>query len=108
MDPEEDKKTLVKDEIQSDIFADIGALDIDDVEKGVLLARMIDLVESRSLVKIVENLNDDKQKELEVLLDAEDVEPIEKFLEENVPEFEQIFIDEAKRLRQELKIELGE
>lgn len=98
----------VKQETQEDLFAALGASDIPDEDKGALLAKMLDLVQSRSIVKIYDRLSEEKQKEMEDLSDKEDPDILDNFLQENVPDFEQIFINEAKKLRQELTIEFAE
>lgn len=111
MDSNDDKQadlSQAKTKAEEDIFAAMGAADIPDEEKGALLARMLDLVQSRSLLKIVDKLSDEKKDELEKLSEQEDATELESFLIKSVPEYEQIFIDEAKRLRQELTIEFAE
>lgn len=108
-----DFNSTVRDQVEEDIFAAMGAADIPDEEKGALLARMMDLVQSRALLKIVDGLNDADKQELETIIDADENEgsdpnKLEKFLIEKVPQYEQIFLDEAKKLRQELTIEFAE
>ena len=104
----ENNLSEAKDQAEDDIFAAMGAADIPDEEKGALLARMMDLVQSRSLLKIVDSLSESKKEELEKLVEGEDQAELESFLVQNVPSYEQIFTDEAKRLRQELTIEFAE
>lgn len=98
----------VKKETQEDLFAALGASDIPDEDKGALLAKMMDLVQSRSIVVIYDQLSEEKKKEMEELADKDDPDILEEFLNKNIPEYEQVFIDEAKKLRQELTIEFAE
>lgn len=107
---EDNKLDVAKKQAEEDIFAAMGAADIPDAEKGELLVRMMDLVQSRALLKIVDKLNDDEKKELETMLDDENLEPekLEKFIVDKVPDYEQLFVDESKRLRQELTIEFAQ
>ncbi|OQA04255.1 MAG: hypothetical protein BWY68_00430 [bacterium ADurb.Bin400] len=91
-----------------DIFSIIGAQDISDEEKGALLAKMIEVVQARTMIRIVESLDEERQQRLEDVVAKDDAEELEEFLNKEVPEFSQIFADEAKKLRSELIVEFTE
>lgn len=97
---------LTQDE-QKDIFEALGASGIPEEEKGALLAKMAEVVQTRTLLHIVENLPPEKQDELQKISETGSPEDIEEFITQNVPDFEKIFLDEAKKLREELIIKLS-
>jgi succinate dehydrogenase flavin-adding protein (antitoxin of CptAB toxin-antitoxin module) len=103
MDTEDLKK-----EAEKDLFESLGAKDIPNEEKGELLAKMMDLVQKRVVVRISEQLNDEQIKEFERLVEAGDDEATEKYLEAQVPDYDRLFVEEAKKLRHELIINLSE
>ena len=107
MTPIADEKNKVASKFKEDIFTALGAAGISDEEKGDLLARMVDLVDSRSLDKIIDSLNETQMAELKVIIEKDDTEAWEKFVETNVPHYMQIYQDEAEKLRQEMIIDLG-
>jgi len=90
-----------------DIFAVMGAGNIPDEDKGALLAKMLQVVQTRVLLKILDSLSDKEDSELNAIADRGDAEELEQFLRTHVPNYDQLFEDEAKLLRQELVIEFG-
>ena len=88
-----------------DIFDVLGAGDIPDEEKGLLLGKMVELIERRTLERILDSLDEDTAKHLEKdVLDKEDNDPdaLQKFLDIYVPNYQDMFNAEARSLRQEL------
>lgn len=92
----------------NDLFDDLGAGDISEEEKGALLAKMVDLAMGRALHRISEKLSSEQLDELDKILEMDDFEKTEEYLKDIVPDYDQIFLDEANKLREELKIDLGE
>jgi hypothetical protein len=93
----------IKSDDEEDIFDVIGAGDLPEDEKSALLVKMMNLVQARSLEKVMDLLDEAAKKELEekVLLDDPE-ESMEEFLQKYVPNFGEIFEDEAKKLRMEM------
>lgn len=103
-----DKKDDLKERVSSDIFSVIGAADLPEEEKGVLLARMMELIQTRTLMRATEGLNDEKKEKLSDLAEADDPEAIEEFLLKEVSNFEAMFEEEAEKLRNELIVEFAQ
>ncbi|MFA5926877.1 MAG: hypothetical protein WCT32_00850 [Patescibacteria group bacterium] len=103
-----DQQVDFKEKISNDIFSVIGAADLPDEEKGILLAKMMDLIQTRTLMRATEGLDDDKKEKLSDLAEAGDTEAVESFLFEEVPSFERMFEEEAEKLRNELIVEFAE
>lgn len=96
------------DKAADDIFAAIGAADLPDEDKGILLAKMLKVIQTRTLIKILDALPEEKDGELDKLVSGGDPDALEAFLNENVPNYSRFFEDEAKKLRQELEIEFNQ
>ena len=99
----EDSKLKFKD----DIFSALDAGDISDEEKGALMAKMADLVDSRTLDRVLDRLSGEDKAELEKIADNDDTDAFDKFITEKVPDYSAIFEEEAGKLRQELIIDLA-
>ena len=97
----------LKEKAEKDIFEVIGAKDISEEEKGALMVSMLELINSRSLEKALDAMNPEQQERLNSIIDDDNPEAFESFLLEAVPNYPQIIEDEAKKLRQELIIDLG-
>jgi hypothetical protein len=92
---------------KKDIFEALGAGNIPDEEKGELLAKMAEVVQTRTLLRIADELPPEKQEELQKFAEVDDPEGLEDFITQNVPDLENIFLDEAKKLKEELIIKLS-
>lgn len=103
----DDLKSL-KEKAEKDLFEVIGAKDIPDEEKGVILAKMVEVVTGRAIVRLGNDLSEEDRQKLEELITADDTEAVDAFIAEKAPGFDSYFEDEAKKLRQELIIELGQ
>lgn len=79
---------------------------LDDEQKLALLAQISELVEKRTLVRILDNLAENKRNELLDLLDADDQEKIDEFIGTNVPEFIDWLAEETLSVKQELGEEM--
>lgn len=97
----------LKDQAEKDLFEAIGFKNLPENEKAALLEKMMKLIEVRTLNKIIDTLSPEQDAKLKDL-DQNDTVALEKFLQEDVPNYEDLFYDEAKKLRQELLIEHGQ
>ena len=98
----------LKEKAEKDLFEVIGAKDISDDEKGAILAKMVEVVSGRAIARLGEELSDEDRQKLEELILADDTKAVDDFISEKAPHFDSYFEDEAKKLRQELIIELGQ
>jgi ribosomal protein S13 len=108
MDSNDDfrKKDLheLKAQTKEDLFEALGVKDISDEEKAVLLTKMLRLVDVKTLSRIIDQLTPEQEEKLKNL-NQDDEMALEKFLEENVPTYGDMYIEEAQKVRQELLIE---
>jgi len=98
----------VKDKIEKDFFEVIGANDMSDEEKGALFAKMMEVVQGRTIIRLGEEMSEEDRAKLEELIGAGNDEEAEKFIYEKSPNFDTYFEEEAKKLRQELTINSAE
>lgn len=98
----------LKEKAKKDLFEVIGAKDIPDEEKGAILAKMVEVVTGRAIVRLGNDLSEEDRQKLEELITADDTEAVDSFIAEKAPHFDSYFEEEAKKLRQELIIELGQ
>lgn len=98
----------LKKEAEKDLFEVIGAKDIPDQEKGAILAKMVEVVTGRAIARLGEELSEEDRQKLEELISSDNTEVVDNFIAEKAPYFDSYFEDEAKKLRQELIIELGQ
>ena len=110
MDDDSSKNDLsdLKAQTKEDLFEVIGAKDIPDEEKGALLAKMMDVVSGRAIARLGEELTPPDRQKLEELISSGDEKAVDSFIAEKAPNFDSYFEEEAKKLRQELIIELGQ
>ncbi|HOX41812.1 MAG TPA: DUF5663 domain-containing protein [bacterium] len=88
---------------QDDIFTAIGAGSIPGEDKGKLLAQMLQIIQVRALERIINSLSEEKALEMERIAgDEKNSSLLEKFLEDNVPNYQDIFKEETENLRQQL------
>lgn len=97
----------LKEKVKDDIFDALGANDISEEEKGALMVSMIDLINSRSLEKALDAMTPEQQEKLNAMIDKDDPEVFESFLLGAVPNYPQIIEDEARKLREELIIDMA-
>jgi len=97
----------LKGKAEKDLFEAIGFKDLSDDEKAALLAKMMKLIEARTITKILDSVTPEQSEKLKNLSE-DDPDALENFLQKEVPGYESMFYDEAKKLRQELLIEHGQ
>lgn len=96
----------IQEMFSEDLFEVLGITDIPEEERASLLVRMVEVVQTRVFDKIFDLLSQDQRTDFMNLLDSEDLDRTEDFLQHNVPNYMNLFDAEAKKLRQELVIKL--
>jgi hypothetical protein len=97
----------LKGKAEKDLFEAIGFKNLPEDEKAALLEKMMKLIEVRALNAVIDSLTPEQNEKLKNL-DQEDPDALENFLQEDVPNYEDLFYDEAKKLRQELLIDYSQ
>ncbi|MEK9155975.1 MAG: hypothetical protein AAB360_01570 [Patescibacteria group bacterium] len=87
--------------VDSDIFTLIGLSGLSDEEKSALKAKMLQTIENRVNLRLLEEL--EQKQLLEAVSDAADEEAAVKFFSEHAIPVEAIIIEEAVRYKAELK-----
>lgn len=83
----------------------INLLNLDylpDTEKAVLLDKMVEVVNQRSLLRILEGLDKEKKDEFGKLLDSGTDEALQEFIQVNVPDFVAMLTEETITLKEEM------
>lgn len=102
------KKEIFKDEseykdlINNDILDLIGLKDLPQEEKKDLYKKVLETVEDRSMVRVVNSLSPEKQEELNNLLDSQESESINDFFTNNGIDLEKIMFEESMLYKAEL------
>lgn len=84
------------------IFSVIGADSIPLEEKGAILGQILEVIQLRVISRVLDILPEDKCGELSEIIDKEDPMALDEFLNANVPNFTELFEQEAKKKRLEL------
>lgn len=87
---------------QQNIIAILGIQDLPEERKLTLLDKITTLVEKRLLVRIFDSLSPENQEKLGGLLDKDDQEGLNAFLEQYVPDLAGWLEEETNRLKGEL------
>ncbi|NMC51905.1 hypothetical protein GYA54_04235 [Candidatus Kuenenbacteria bacterium] len=90
------------------IFTTLGLNNLPEEKKAELLNKMTDLVETRVMTRIVDEMNEDQKKGFDKLVESNaKPEEINQFLQDNFPNFLNIFEEETNRVRSEM-LSMGE
>ncbi|MEI7792292.1 MAG: DUF5663 domain-containing protein [Candidatus Berkelbacteria bacterium] len=96
-----------KNTVAGNLFEEIGMGDLSDIEKGAVLADLLESIQTRALQRTVEGLTDAQIESLAEVIKTDDPTKLEDFLLENAPNFPTIYEEEAKKLREELIIKFS-
>lgn len=80
----------------------LGIQSLPDEKKVKLLEQISELVEKRLFLRLLNALPDQKKKEFENLLDTENQDAVNIFLEKNAPDVPQWLNEELHRIKEEL------
>lgn len=93
----------MQDQLQSAIASDLGISDLKPEEQQALISQFGEIALKAATVAIVEKLATDKQAEFGNLAEAGDPLALQTFLNENLPNHEEIakaaVVEEVKRFR---------
>jgi len=94
--------------VKDDLFNAIGMADLTDEEKAGLFVSMLDLLQARTIALIAEKATDEQRAKMQEIVSTDQPgEALEDYLEENFPEYPQMFEEEARKLREELIIKFS-
>jgi len=85
------------------IFEELKIENLSDEEKADFLARAGELLQKRILLRIIDSMNEKEQEEFEKFLEKEtNQEKINQYLEEKVPNLEEIIKEETEAMRKDI------
>ena len=85
------------------IFEELKIENLSDEEKTDFLARAGELLQKRILLRIIDSMNEREQEEFEKFLEEEtSQEKINQYLEEKVPNLEEIIKEETEAMRKDI------
>lgn len=83
----------------------INLLNLDylpDAQKAALLDKMVEVVNQRALLRVLEGLGKEKKDEFRELLDSGTDEALQEFIQVNVPDFVAMLTEETIKLKEEV------
>lgn len=90
---------------QEDIFDVLGAGNIPEEEKGALLGQMLLLIQQRVFMRVMDTLPAEAVSMLETeAVENEETSQLEKIIEKYIPNYSDLYEEEARKVRQELII----
>lgn len=87
---------------QQNIVSLLGIESLPDEEKLKIIDKVTSLVQKRLLVRIYDSLQADKQEEFGKLLESENSQALSDFLEQNVPNLQEMMDLELSQVKAEL------
>lgn len=88
--------------ISTNIITHLGLHNIDEKKRLQLLAEIADLLQKQIMVRLIEFLSDDEIREFFHLLEHNEDKELSKFLDEKVPNLEEIVYQEVGKLKQDM------
>lgn len=88
--------------LSANIIEALGVENLPDDKKANLLASMIDLVQKRVTLRLIEGLPESELAEFGKLADSKDSEALASFAEKHGKNFEEIIKEETAKLKGEL------
>jgi len=88
--------------ISTNIITHLGLHNIDEKKRLQLLAEIADLLQKQIMVRLIEFLNDEEIREFFHLLEHNEDKELSKFLDEKVPNLEEIVYQEVDKLKQDM------
>ncbi len=94
-----------KELLQKNIISLLGLEALSQEKKIQLLEKITDLVFKRTMVKVMGELSEEDQAELEKLIDTGDSDKTNNFVAEKVPNFEELMNKEILAVKEEMMTE---
>lgn len=85
-----------------DLFDAINASDIPDEEKGILVAKLIEVAQSMVLTEILEIFSPEQKNQLDQIAEDGSNEDLEDFIDQNVPDYDERFRRAVLSLKRDL------
>lgn len=92
---------------KDDLFSAIGASDLPENDKVILLNKMIGMAQDRAITRLAEESSPEEQKKLEEIAAKDEPDALEEYIEQNLPKFQQIFQEEVLKIRDALIAKFG-
>lgn len=89
------QQQLVDDILKKDILEILGAQNMSDEEKEKLYLKMADAVQERVIIRIHDRLNDQEVEEWKKVLETDDKNQIQSFLNSHNIDFIKMLLEEA-------------
>ncbi len=87
---------------QQNIIRALGLESLPDDKKLELIAQVSDVVEKRILLRVLESFTPEQRKELDGLLDVENQQGVNEFMQKNAPQIPAWIEEELAHTKQEL------
>lgn len=78
-----------------------------DGQRAMLLDKMVDVINGRLLLRVLDSLDADSRKEFEKAMEGDDGSALENFLTTKVPNFVDIVSEETAKLKTEMSAHLA-
>jgi len=88
--------------IQQNIIDLLELKNLPEEKKSALLEKMVEIIQNRITLRILDALSEKEKEELDKLMDAKKEEKIDQFLREKVPNFDALTIAEILKFKEEM------
>ncbi|MFA6963265.1 MAG: hypothetical protein WC227_00920 [Patescibacteria group bacterium] len=99
------KKSL--DDIKDDLFSALNIAGVSDSDKKVLAAKMYRAVEDRAIARFMTEATEEQKAKIDEIAKQNDPKLFDQYIEDNYASIEQIFQEEALKLRSDLIAKFG-
>lgn len=90
------------------ILEELGLKDLSQERRQELLDKMAALIQNRVLLRILRSLSPGDKKELDSIIETNDMEKVHKFLINRVPGIDDITDEEVEKFKGEIKEQLAD
>ncbi len=89
---------------QIDLVKELGINELPQDQKKEMLAQMSEIIQQRIVLKIVDELPEDKKEEFANIINASSENPsiIDEFLQKNLPNVEELVLGEIGKYKKEM------
>ena len=87
---------------QRNIIKILGIENLPDERKSSILNKVTELVQKRLLLRVMEILDEAKQKEFEQVVESKDQNKITEFLKTNAPDMDKWMVEEINSIKKDM------
>ena len=91
--------------LNSDLLIVLGLETLSDEDKAELVSQMTSTVQKATVLRVLDNLSEEKKSELDSLLNSDDADKINAFLETEVPNFADLINEETVKFKRAMLTE---